>query len=65
MFAIPCPEGSYPHHPSFANAAGEAAAHDPTLVVGKILALLGWDAIMDDGFYEQVKSEWVKSVSDT
>ncbi|EXJ79544.1 hypothetical protein A1O3_07823 [Capronia epimyces CBS 606.96] len=64
MFSIPCPAGSYPHHPSFTSAAGTPEAHQSALTTGKVLALLGWDAATDDEFYNQVKSNWDKSVAE-
>ena len=37
MFAIPAPPTSFPHHPTFAAAAGTDDAHAEALIVGKVL----------------------------
>lgn len=58
MFGIPGPAGSYPHHPTFTSAAGTDEAHQEAIVVGKSLAMIGWDMINDDGMYEKAKSQW-------
>jgi len=63
MFSIPCPEKASPHHPSFAKAAGTTEAHEKALTVGKTLALVGWDVITDDAFFEQSRREWVGKTS--
>ncbi|KAI9368125.1 hypothetical protein BJX61DRAFT_546824 [Aspergillus egyptiacus] len=59
MFAIPAPQGSFPHHPSFAAAAGTDEAHGEALVVGKTLALVGWDIAMDDVLFERTREQWL------
>ncbi|KAL4941181.1 hypothetical protein BDV06DRAFT_212848 [Aspergillus oleicola] len=62
MFAIPAPDGSFPHHPSFASAAGTDEAHAEAVIVGKVLALTGWDMVTNDELFEQTKGQWRKAV---
>jgi hypothetical protein len=63
MFGIPTSEGSFPHHPSFAAAAGTDEAHGEALVVGKSLALIGWDMITDDALFEAAHCRWKEEIS--
>ncbi|KAJ5895904.1 uncharacterized protein N7473_005303 [Penicillium subrubescens] len=58
MFAIPTPEGAFPHHPSFAASAGTDEAHEEAIFTGKGLALTGWDMLCDDGLFELAKAQW-------
>ncbi|KAF9892119.1 hypothetical protein FE257_002525 [Aspergillus nanangensis] len=58
MFAIPAPDGCFPHHPSFAAAAGTDDAHDEAVIVGKSLGLIGWEMVTDNGLFEQAKTQW-------
>ncbi|KAK9364375.1 hypothetical protein V1509DRAFT_670246, partial [Lipomyces kononenkoae] len=58
MFGIPTDEGTFLHDPTFAEAAGTDSAFDDALIVGKTLALVGWDVITDDGMYQVAKSQW-------
>lgn len=58
MFAIPTPEGSFPHHPSFAASAGTDEAHEQAILTGKGLALTGWDMLCDDTLFESAKAQW-------
>ncbi|KAL4876162.1 hypothetical protein BJY04DRAFT_231977 [Aspergillus karnatakaensis] len=58
MFAIPTSAGSFPHHPSFASAAGTDDAHTEALVVGKVLSLTGWDMVSNDELFERATSQW-------
>ena len=47
MFAIPAPTTSFPHHPTFA-----------ALIVGKSLALIGWDMIVENDMYDLARRQW-------
>ena len=58
MFAIPTPEGSYPHHPSFTACAGTDEAHEQAILTGKGLALTGLDMLIDDTLFESAKAQW-------
>ncbi|KAF3402629.1 Peptidase M20 domain-containing protein 2 [Talaromyces pinophilus] len=58
MFSIRAAEGVYPHHPSFAAAAGTDTAHDEALIVGKGLALTGWEMLVDAGLLQQAREQW-------
>ncbi|EYE91272.1 M20 family metallopeptidase [Aspergillus ruber CBS 135680] len=58
MFAIPGPDGSHPHHPSFAAVAGTDQAHKEAIAVGKSLALVGWEMITDNQLFEQARKQW-------
>ncbi|KAL6230293.1 hypothetical protein BDW75DRAFT_248781 [Aspergillus navahoensis] len=64
MFAIPATDGSFPHHPSFACAAGTDEAHEEALVVGKTLALIGWEILTNDVLFEQARSQWQERVKE-
>lgn len=64
MFGIPAQDGSYPHHPTFASAAGTDEAHKEAIIVGKSLAMIGWDMIHDDGLFEKAKSQWEGVIKD-
>ena len=64
MFIIPASEGSSPHHPSFAEAAGTEQANKIALMIGKTLALVGLDILTDDAFFEAVRKEWLKKTAD-
>lgn len=58
MFGIPALKGTFHHHPSFAAAAGTDDAHREAIVVGKALAMVGWDMLTTDGLYEKARSQW-------
>ncbi|KAJ5798702.1 uncharacterized protein N7503_006207 [Penicillium pulvis] len=58
MFAIPAPEGSFPHHPTFTACAGTDEAHVEAILTGKGLALTGWDMLTDDTLFGSAKSQW-------
>jgi hypothetical protein len=58
MFGIPAPEKSFPHHPTFAAAAGTDEAHTEAIIVGKSLALIGWDMVSGDALYDTTRSQW-------
>lgn len=62
MFAIPTSEGSFPHHPSFAEAAGKDEAHDEAIIVGKSLALTGWEMLTDEGKISAARKDWEESI---
>lgn len=64
MFAIPETDNSFPHHPTFAAAAGTDGAHEEALVVGKSLGMIGWEMITNDALFEQARSQWQKSVKE-
>lgn len=63
MFGIPTPQGAFPHHPTFTAAAGTDEAHGEALVVGKSLALIGWDMITDDALFETAHCQWKEEIS--
>lgn len=63
MFAIPAPEGANPHQPPFQAAAGTDAAHAEAMTVGSVLALVGWDVLVDDGLYGGVRDEWEQDIA--
>jgi hypothetical protein len=58
MFGIPAPEKSFPHHPTFAAAAGTDEAHTEAVIVGKSLALIGWDMVSGDDLYDITRNQW-------
>lgn len=63
MFGIPAPEGAFPHHPTFAAAAGTDEAHDEALVVGKSLALIGWDMVTNDALFDTARCQWKEELT--
>ncbi|EAW06835.1 M20 family metallopeptidase [Aspergillus clavatus NRRL 1] len=63
-FAITDQEGSFPHHPSFAAAAGTDTAHDESVIVGKSLAMIGWEMLADDSLFELAKKQWEIAVGE-
>ncbi|BCS28453.1 M20 family metallopeptidase [Aspergillus puulaauensis] len=64
MFAIPAADGAFPHHPTFAAAAGTDGAHEEALVVGKSLGMIGWEMITNESLFEQARSQWQKCVKE-
>ncbi|CAG7969347.1 unnamed protein product [Penicillium salamii] len=62
MFGIPAPETSYPHHPTFAAAAGTDEAHTEAVIVGKSLALIGWDMVTEDDLYDTARVQWKEEI---
>jgi len=58
IFAIPTEPGANPHNAAFAAAAGTDAAHEKALIVGKTLALVGFDILTKDKVYAAVKADW-------
>lgn len=58
LFSIRAAEGVYPHHPTFAAAAGTDTAHDEAVIVGKGLALTGWEMLADARLLQQAKEQW-------
>ncbi|KAJ5611370.1 hypothetical protein N7510_008089 [Penicillium lagena] len=63
MFGIPTPENTFPHHPSFAAAAGTDEAHGEAVLVGKSLALIGWDMISDDALFQAAQQQWQEEIA--
>lgn len=63
MFAIPGPDGSYPHHPSFAAVAGTDEAHAEAIIVGKALASIGWDMLTDEALFATARKQWADDVA--
>lgn len=63
MFGIPAPEKSFPHHPTFAAAAGTDEAHTEAVIVGKSLALIGWDMVSDDSLYDTTRTQWQDEIA--
>jgi hypothetical protein len=64
MFAIAAHKGASPHHKSFTEAAGTEGAHERALETGKLLSMVGWDVLTDDSFYQAVKADWEKQMSE-
>ncbi|RAL12915.1 M20 family metallopeptidase [Aspergillus homomorphus CBS 101889] len=62
MLGITNEKGSFPYHPSFAAAAGTDSAHEEAVIVGKSLALIGWDMLTDDGLFEAARRQWQQAV---
>jgi len=60
IFGIPTEAGAYPHNAAFAAAAGTDIAHEKAIVVGKSLALVGFDVLTQGKVYEAVKADWTR-----
>ncbi|KAJ5184053.1 hypothetical protein N7492_001669 [Penicillium capsulatum] len=63
MFGIPTPEHVFPHHPAFAAAAGTDEAHTEAVVVGKSLALIGWEMVADDTLFNTARQQWQDEIA--
>ncbi|OKL61377.1 hypothetical protein UA08_03702 [Talaromyces atroroseus] len=64
MFSIHAPDGSFPHNPSFETAPGTDVAFEEALVVGKLLALIGWDVLTDNDLLQRAKYQWKQATSE-
>lgn len=62
-FAIPTEAGANPHNSAFAAAAGTDAAHEKALLVGKTLALVGFEILTQDKVYKAVKADWEREMA--
>lgn len=62
MFGIPTPENTFPHHPNFAASAGTDEAHEEAIVVGKSLALIGWEMISNDSLFATAHQQWKEEI---
>lgn len=58
MFGITDEPGSFPHHPKFAAAAGTDSAHQEAVIVGKSLALIGWEMVTSDDLFGIAQKQW-------
>lgn len=63
MFGIPTSENTFPHHPAFTAAAGTDEAHGEAVLVGKSLALIGWDMITDDALFQTAHQQWQAEIA--
>ncbi|KAJ5772566.1 hypothetical protein N7520_003095 [Penicillium odoratum] len=63
MFGIPTKDNSFPHHPNFAAAAGTDEAHAEAIIVGKSLALIGYDMVSNDELYETARRQWQEEIA--
>ncbi|KAJ6105022.1 hypothetical protein N7486_003711 [Penicillium sp. IBT 16267x] len=63
MFGIPTEGDSYLHHPTFAAAAGTDAAHAEAIIVGKSLALIGYDMVTNNAMYETARRQWQEEIA--
>ena len=61
-FGIPTPENSFPHHPTYTAAAGTDEAHEEALIVGKSLAMIGWDMITNDALFATAHRQWKEEI---
>ncbi|KAJ5097680.1 amidohydrolase [Penicillium angulare] len=62
FFSIGAPDGSCPHQPSYTEAAGTDHAHDQAIVVGKVLALIGFDLVTGPEILERVQQQWKEAI---
>ncbi|PWY95427.1 amidohydrolase [Aspergillus sclerotioniger CBS 115572] len=64
MFGITSEEGSFPHHPTFAAAAGTDYAHEEAVIVGKSLALIGWEMVTSDELFGVAQKQWRECIAE-
>ncbi|KAL3490994.1 hypothetical protein BJX62DRAFT_251589 [Aspergillus germanicus] len=64
MFGLPDAEGVFPHHACFAAAAGTDSSHEEAVVVGKSLALIGWEMVNDQAALEQARSDFREAIKE-
>lgn len=64
MFGIPGPDDAFPHNPPFAAAAATDEAHDEAVIVGKSLALIGWEMLTDETLFASAKRQWQDSIAE-
>ncbi|OJJ74419.1 hypothetical protein ASPBRDRAFT_72825 [Aspergillus brasiliensis CBS 101740] len=64
MFGITDEPGSFPHHPKFAAAAGTDYAHQEAVIVGKSLALIGWEMVTSDELFEIAQQQWKECIQE-
>ncbi|CEJ57947.1 Putative Metal-dependent amidase/aminoacylase/carboxypeptidase [Penicillium brasilianum] len=62
MFGIPTPHNTFPHHPEYTASAGTDEAHAEALIVGKALAMTGWDMITNDELFETAHRQWKEEI---
>ncbi|KAF4163907.1 hypothetical protein CNMCM6936_000131 [Aspergillus lentulus] len=62
MFAIADQEGLFLHHSSFATAAGTDTAHEEAVIVGKSLAMIGWEMLTEEGLLQTAKKQWEMAI---
>jgi len=58
MFGIPCEAGIKIHSREFATVAGTKEAFEIAIVVGKALAMTGWDILTKEGTFQNVKKDF-------
>lgn len=58
LVGIPVMDGSHNHTPGFTAAAGSRVAHERSVVAGKAMAMIGWEVLVDGGFYERVVDDF-------
>lgn len=64
MFSIPTEGGVGPHNAGFAKGAGTDVAHDKAIIVGKTMALVGFDILTKDDVYTSMKADWEKAMAE-
>lgn len=62
MFAIADQEGLFLHHSSFATVAGTDTAHEEAVIVGKSLAMIGWEMLTEEGLFQTAKKQWEMAI---
>jgi len=60
MVGIPGPSSAFPHSQNFTIVPGTRDAHLRILEAAKSLAMTAWLALMDDGFYAEVRRDFAK-----
>lgn len=62
LFTIPTDKNCSMHSIDFTNAAGAPKAHENATKTARSLARLGWDALTDDAYFEQIQKDWAEDV---
>jgi metal-dependent amidase/aminoacylase/carboxypeptidase family protein len=61
MFGIPCKPGIKIHSREFAEVAGTREAFEAAVVVGKALALTGWDILTQDIMFKRAREDFQRT----
>lgn len=61
MFGIPCDAGIKIHSKEFAEVAGTEQAFEMAVIVGKALAMTGWDLLTQEGMFEKAKADFERN----
>ncbi|KAF4989210.1 hypothetical protein FGRMN_9267 [Fusarium graminum] len=58
VIGIPADDGSKNHTAGFTKAAGSIVAYERAVSAGRAMAMTGWDVLIKDTFYDEVKEDF-------